>query len=169
MMQGVISIRLFSRLDNANIISMKLIQKFGLVIISCFFVGAIWAQQAETTIITESSEPLEDIYIDDIIPKRMIFENRVLPYEPVREADIPWEKRIWRIIDTREKINLPFAYPEKPFFTILAEATESGSIKVFSDDKFKEMLTPDEVSAQLVYMDTSIVCDESTDSRYCSY
>lgn len=118
--------------------------------------------QAETTIITESSDPLEDIYVDDIVQKRLIFETKVLPYEWVREADIPWERRIWRVIDIREKINLPFAYPEKPFFTLLADAAESGEIKVFQDDKFREMLAPEEVSSQLVYMDTSIVYDPVT-------
>jgi hypothetical protein len=118
--------------------------------------------QAETTIITESSDPLEDIYVDDVVQKRLIYETKVLPYEWVREADIPWERRIWRVIDIREKLNLPFAYPEKPFFTLLADAAESGEIKVFQDDKFREMLTPDEVGSQLVYMDTSIVYDPET-------
>src|SRR5688572_22802421 len=96
-----------------------------------------WSQAAETTIITESSEPVEDVYLDDVVRRTMIFENRVLPYEPLREADIPWEKRMWRIIDVREKINLPFIYPPKPFFTILADAIQSGEIKVFKDEEFK--------------------------------
>ena len=73
------------------------------------------AQKGAEEIITESSEPAEDIYVDDIVKKRLIVENRVLPYEPVREADIAWQKTIYRIIDTREKMNLPFRYPLKPF------------------------------------------------------
>jgi hypothetical protein len=55
--------------------------------------------QAETTIITESSEPIEDLYLDDVVRKTMIFENRVLPYEELREADVPWQRRMWRIVD----------------------------------------------------------------------
>jgi gliding motility associated protien GldN len=120
--------------------------------------------QAETRVITESSDPLEDEYVDDILPKRLIFETKVLPYEPVREADLPWEKRIWRVIDVREKLNLPFTYPDMPFFKILADAVGNGEIKAFAagDDKFTTMLTPEEVLNQLVTMDTVTVYDPDT-------
>src|SRR5262245_50133153 len=57
--------------------------------------------------------------LDDVVKKEIMLERRVLSYQPVRESDIFWEKRIWRVIDVREKMNLPFAYPEEPFFKIL--------------------------------------------------
>ena len=118
--------------------------------------------QAETRIITESSDPLEDTYIDDVVAKRLIYETRVLDYEPVREADVPWEKRIWRVIDVREKINLPFVYPEMPLFSIFSEAASNGEVRVFADDKFTQMLTPEEVEGQLVEIDTVVVYDPDT-------
>jgi|SRR5687768_9294366 len=123
--------------------------------------SAIWIQNAET-IITESSDPVEDIYLDDVVRRTMIFENRVLPYEPIREADIPWERRMWRLIDVREKINLPFTYPPKPFFTILADAIQSGEIKVFKDEEFKTMMSPEEVLSTLNSVDTSLVFNPET-------
>lgn len=123
--------------------------------------GFIMGQQAES-IITESSDPVEDVYIDDVVRRTMIFENRVLPYEPLREADIPWERRMWRIIDVREKINLPFVYPPQPFFTIISEGAKSGEIKVFKDEEFKEMLSPDEVMSKLVITDTSLIFNPDT-------
>ncbi len=121
----------------------------------------ISAQQAES-IITESSDPVEDVYIDDVVRRTMIFENRVLPYEPLREADIPWERRMWRIIDVREKINLPFVNPLMPFFTIIAEGAKSGEIKVFKDELFREMMSPDEVMDKLVITDTSLIYNPDT-------
>ena len=48
---------------------------------------------------TESSEP----YLDDIVKRSLIFEAKVMPYEALREADIPWSKKIWRIIETQGK------------------------------------------------------------------
>ena len=47
--------------------------------------------------------------IDGIVEKTNFKDRRVLPYPAVREADILWEKRIWRQIDTRQKMNLPFS------------------------------------------------------------
>ncbi|MCB0648559.1 MAG: gliding motility protein GldN [Saprospiraceae bacterium] len=110
--------------------------------------------QTDPTQMTESSIPSEDIYIDDIVPRRMISENIVLPYEPVREADIAWEKRMWRIIDTREKINLVWRAEEEPFFNILKEMILNGDITAFEDEKFKTPLTGEEVESKLYKIDT---------------
>ena len=67
-----------------------------------------YAQQPEN-ILTESSDPNEGRPLDDIVGKKLTSDKRLLPYDHVREADIFWEKRIWRVIDIREKMNLPFA------------------------------------------------------------
>lgn len=118
------------------------------------FLGFAVSAMGQAEIITESSEPSEDMYVDDIVKRRLIVENKALPYEPIREADIAWQKRIWRVIETREKMNLPFRYPEKPLFSIFTEMVENGDITVFSDEKFETPLTFDEVSASLNKIDT---------------
>lgn len=102
--------------------------------------------------------------MDDIVGKKLTSETRLLPYDHVREADIFWEKRIWRIIDIREKMNLPFAYPERPFFSILMESAINGEITVYSteDDKFSSKLTPDEVASMGATIDTVITFDPET-------
>jgi gliding motility associated protien GldN len=112
---------------------------------------------------TEASAPL-DGPIDDIVHKRILDERRVLAYDNVREGDIFWEKRLWRVIDVREKMNLPFMYPEMPFVKILLDAATKGDIPVYStiDDKFSKRLTPEEVSSMTSQVDTVRVIDPQT-------
>jgi gliding motility associated protien GldN len=107
---------------------------------------------------------MQDPPTDDITDKRTIETVRILPYDPVREADIFWEKRIWRVIDIREKMNLPFAYPERPFFQILQEAAENEEINVYSveDDKFTHRLSPEEVASMGASVDTVTTFDPVT-------
>lgn len=138
---------------------MRRIVKLCSLAVMLAWTGTVFAQ---AEIVTESSEPSEDSYIDDIVNRRLVTENQVLPYEPVREADIAWEKRIWRVIETREKMNLPFRYPEKPLFTIFAEMVENGDITVFEDEKFEDPMTFDEVNARLNKIDTISTFDYDT-------
>ncbi len=49
---------------------------------------------------------LDGVYVKEHIPTK-----KVIPYEFVREADVTWSKRVWRIIDLREKFNHPLYYP----------------------------------------------------------
>ena len=135
---------------------------FGLV----FFLGLcnIANAQEPDNILTESSDPSAGQPLDDVVSKRITEEKRLLPYDHVREADIFWEKRIWRVLDIREKMNLPFAYPERPFFSILMDAATAGEITVYSteDDKFTNQLTPDEVASMGATIDTVITFDPET-------
>lgn len=140
---------------------MKTINLFlTLLLVGC--VTFLNAQKGAEEIITESSEPAEDMYIDDIVSKRLIVENRVLPYEPIREADLAWQKRVWRVLDTREKMNLPFRYPEKPLFGVFREMIENGDITVFEDEKFTTPLTAEDVEKSLNRIDTSVIFDYDT-------
>jgi gliding motility associated protien GldN len=115
----------------------------------------------ETEVVTEGEAPL-----DDIVKKDILLERRVLTYQPVRESDVFWEKRIWRIIDVREKINLPFAYPEEPFFSILSNAASKGDLPVYSTDeegaKFKKRMSTDDVLSMLSKVDSVITFDPET-------
>lgn len=129
-------------------------------------VSSALAQRPDEVIMTESGDTIvKKTPVDDIVEKRTTFEKRVLPYDPVREADIFWEKRIWRVLDVREKMNLPFAYPDRPFFTILMDAAKSGEITVYSTEdngKFTIPLTADEVAAKGASTDTITTFDPET-------
>ena len=42
-----------------------------------------------------------------------LFQKKTMPLPTVREADVFWSKKVWRIIDLREKMNLPLFYPTR--------------------------------------------------------
>jgi gliding motility associated protien GldN len=91
-------------------------------------------------------------------------ERRVLRYQPIREADILWQKTIWRILDVREKMNLPFAFPEDPFAAILIDGANKGDIVIFQgdDEKFKKPMDTLELKKLLFKRDTITVIDPET-------
>ena len=102
-----------------------------------------------------------DIPLDDFTERTVVKEKMPLDYPPIRESDILWETRIWRIIDVREKMNLPFIYPDAPLFSILANGIVDGEIPAFStiDDKFTTRLSKEEVLGQIQKKDTIVVWD----------
>ncbi len=132
------------------------------VILSICFSGTLSAQVAEEVVTESGTTTTETEFIDDIVAKRLTIDNRVLPYEPIREADVPWEKRVWRVIDVREKLNKPFVYPQKYFFEILIEGIMNGDLAAFDKDDFKNMYPPEDVESKLFSMDTTEIVDPDT-------
>lgn len=101
---------------------------------------------------------------DDIVARSLLTDRQVLAYSPLREADIFWEKRIWRIVDFREKMNQSFTYPDAPFFPLLTDAAVQGQLQVYSaeDDKFTYPLSAQELEAILFTTDTIVIFDPDT-------
>ncbi len=50
----------------------------------------------------------------EVYEKIHIPHKKPIPYPYTREADVMWSKTIWRMLDLREKMNLPLFYPSKP-------------------------------------------------------
>ena len=123
-----------------------------LLTVMCF------AQQDGAT----EATPLEDIYVDGIVNRTLVEESPVIEYDHIREADVVWERKIWRLLDTREKMNISFRSPKEPFFSILREIAENGDAAIFKDEFFREPLTTDEVDRKLNRVDTTLVWDPDT-------
>jgi gliding motility associated protien GldN len=125
------------------------------------------AQNPEEIEIVETAVPAEvvsGVPLDDITARSVVAERPVLNYAPIREADIFWEKRIWRVLDVREKMNLPFAAPESPLFRIFADAALKGDLTVYDtdSDRFTTPLKPEAVRKMMFDVDTVVVFDPDT-------
>jgi gliding motility associated protien GldN len=138
--------------------------KFFYLLVAVGFAINVNAQNEK--IITESSAPAEDIYVDGLFAEEdeadKSYTAKVLPYETVRKSDVPWEKRVWRLIDTREKMNLVWRAEEQPFFEVLKTLLKNGEITVFKDEKFKEPLSYEELESKLVTTDTTSAYNSET-------
>jgi len=105
----------------------------------------------------EAPTPLEDqkfikesLVQDGVYEKKRLKERQVLRYDDIREADVLWSKRVWRVIDTREKMNLTFSYPEQPFVGILLDIiSKSDEAKIFTDDDFTLETSSEEILQRL--------------------
>ncbi len=83
-----------------------------------------------------------------------------IEYDHISERDVMWSKNIWRVIDTRFKMNKAFAYPQRPLAQILHEAAKKGEVSVYdasveNADQFKRKLSSAEVNRIGVKDDTS--------------
>lgn len=94
---------------------------------------------------------------DNAVETEPLKEMIPLPYENLREADAVYRQKIWRDLDTREKINLPFRNAadedngNQRFISVLLKAIQDSSVTAFSsvDDRFTTPLTMAEVGRAL--------------------
>lgn len=113
----------------------------------------------------EDSLPITDVKKslrpNDAITRNLVKDRMPLPYENIREDDAVYRQKIWREIDTREKLNLPFRYSanedngNQRFISILLKAIQegpdNGGVTAFSaiDDRFTTPMTKGEVAKMI--------------------
>ncbi len=115
---------------------------------------------------------------DGVFDEINLPDKKPLSYYPVREADVVWRKRIWRIIDLRQKMNQPFYYPEtrqkgmKNFMTVLMDALREGTITAYdatNDDQFLVPMTYQEIESKLTSTDTIPIYDPNNPDIILKY
>lgn len=94
---------------------------------------------------------------DEAVETTVLKDRTPLPYENLRADDAMYRHKIWREIDTREKINLPFRYSaddnngNQRFISILFKAIQDSLVTVFdvSDDRFTTPMTKAEIVSKM--------------------
>ena len=94
--------------------------------------------------------------LNDITERRVISEKKIIPWDVPDERDVFWQKTVWRVIDVREKINLPFTYPIAPFYDLLVDAAKAKEITIYSPEKddFSIPMNEDELNNSIFKVDT---------------
>lgn len=98
--------------------------------------------------------------------------KRPVPVHNIREADALYSWTVWRVIDLKQKQNLPLAHPVNPLTKIIVDVANSGDLDGYlfqsDDDGFKNApMTLEEVKKAMAgQSDSSMVMDvESGEER----
>lgn len=100
-------------------------------------------------------------YGDFVYEKKQIKERKIVPYPPLREADVMKSNRVHRVIDSREKMNKVMNWPRNPFSKIVYDAVTTGfggpPIPIYKNDSLLDPKTAEEVVDMFSYeMSTTI-------------
>jgi gliding motility associated protien GldN len=94
---------------------------------------------------------------DEAVETGLLKDRTPLAYEHLRAEDALFRHKIWREIDTREKLNLPFRYSanedngNQRFISILLKAIQDKEVTVFNsiDDRFTTPMTISDVATAI--------------------
>ena len=112
------------------------------------------------------SDVLDGVYVKEHVPAR-----KPIPYHHLREADMMWSKKMWRMLDLREKINHPLYFPTTKMddryslidLILYGVAQEGLVVYDDSDDEFTTPMTASQIDIKFdVRADTTYVDDPET-------
>jgi gliding motility associated protien GldN len=90
----------------------------------------------------KAQDILTEVYTREHIPNKA-----PVPYPYIREADVMWAKDIYRIVDLKQKQNLPLYYPTRPIndrynlVQLILWGIDNEGIRAFSTDDPKNEFT----------------------------
>lgn len=111
---------------------------------------------------------------DEIFSKEHISSRKPIPYKFMRESDFMYRKRVWRVIDLREKINLNLYYPTEPIndrislIDLLMYGIKNEGIAAYNteDDRFSNPIMREQIDANFGADErTETVIDENGDEQ----
>ncbi|MDR1199685.1 MAG: gliding motility protein GldN [Prevotellaceae bacterium] len=139
-----------------------------LIILGLAFSLAAFAQEnVNTAQNSEQQSEKKMLVAGTNLPKRNLKERNVVPYPETEEADVVWQRKIWRAVELSEKINHPLYFPtietnvHKSFIQTLIDGIEKGEIVAYNEE-YTDTLTMKDIREQFDAQDREYV-DEKLD------
>jgi gliding motility associated protien GldN len=137
-----------------------MMKKIVFLLIGCLVLAFSYSLKAQ--------DNLREVYVREHIPHK-----KAVPYEYVREADVMWSKIVYRMIDLRQKQNLPLYYPTKPiggrmnFIDLILWGIDNEGVRAFSTNdplnEFTAQMTIDQIDQAFdAGIDTTKTTDPNT-------
>jgi gliding motility associated protien GldN len=76
-----------------------------------------------------------------------LIEGEFVPRPYLRHADIKFSRRVWRIIDLRQKLNKSWTWPRNPVTQIFWDLGTKGLCRAYYSDSFRSLITPEGIMA----------------------
>lgn len=133
---------------------------------------SLWAQNPTDPPSGPAFNAVNDTWQPSLRPDGVIdhvpHNHYLTPWQPIREADVLWKKRVWREIDTRQKQNFSFNYPGDEYsgggmyIEIMMDAIKKGKVTAFTDESFKTPISYEDIKTTVAgKKDTTYVEDEN--------
>jgi gliding motility associated protien GldN len=111
--------------------------------------------------------------LDGYYKKVNILSAKVTPYPNLRESDVAYAKRVWREIDTREKMNQYLSSPKLRLINVLMDAVAAGELTAYdatpdpkndpNGDGFSKPLTPSQARNKMADSTVVNIIDKNGD------
>lgn len=98
--------------------------------------------------------------------------RKPVPYTHLREADVMWSKRIWRVIDMREKINHPLYYPverirnRRSIMQVMLDGISEGTLTAYEATSDEFLIPMPKEQALAILYDTITKSMQRTEPPY---
>ncbi len=72
-----------------------------------------------------------------------VLEGEFIPRPYLRKGDEKFRRRVWRMIDLRQKLNKSWTWPRNPVTQIFWELGTKGLVRAYNTDSLRSIITPE--------------------------
>ena len=76
-----------------------------------------------------------------------VVEGQFIPRPYLRKADEKFRKRVWRVIDLRQKLNKSWTWPRAPMTQVFWELATQAKVRAYATDSLRRVITPEDIVA----------------------